>query len=40
MEGARHEGLDEQVEALAKRQGHNNKSRIIREATAAYIRAS
>ncbi|UDM10708.1 ribbon-helix-helix protein, CopG family [Clavibacter michiganensis subsp. michiganensis] len=32
--------LDEQVEALAKRQGHNNKSRIIREATAAYIRAS
>lgn len=32
--------LDDEVEAFAKRQGHGNKSRIIREATAAYIRAS
>lgn len=32
--------LDAEVEALAERRGHRNKSRIIREAAAAYVRAS
>ncbi|KZC93801.1 hypothetical protein AWH51_01670 [Clavibacter tessellarius] len=32
--------LDAEVEALAERRGHRNKSRIIREAAAPYVRAS